>query len=287
MGELAPETRRRLEAAAYAHGFSVVTALCLHRALVAGNGMAQFSHPELGGLGQWAGGGMIMIGEMGNPELRRRVGALCVELAALQPALDPGCAISDPTEGGFGADRIAEPGAPTPAPRQWWPAGLGIPSSSGVQGEVAYAWFPHACRLAVRQSDRLAVYNTSGHSITGLSQCGGTAASIRLHGESGEIGLSDFIPADEYAPAWTAPRVVDAATTNATAAHADPAAPAGADAAHPVREEFDRAGAAVSSALSCPDDPLAMIDRLAELRASGILTDQEFVAKKTELLGRL
>jgi len=253
MSEFAPETRRRLEVAAYAHGFSFVAVLCLHRALAAGNGMAQFSHPELGGLGQWAGGGMTMIGEMGNPGLRRRVGALCVELAALQPALDLGCAISDPTEGGFGADRIAEPGAPTPAPRQWWPAGLGIPSSSGVQGEVAYAWFPYACRLAVRQSDRLAVYNTSGHSITGLD---GTARG----------GRSD----DERHS-----RTCRSCSTGRRRCGS------------PGQRGVRSAGAAVSSALSCPDDPLAMIDRLAELRASGVLTDQEFVAKKTELLGRL
>jgi hypothetical protein len=213
MSELAPETRRRLEAAAHKHGFSFAAALCLHRALAAGNGMAQFSHSELGGLGQWAGGGMTMIGKMGNPELRRRVGALCVELAALHP-------VPDLVEGGLGADRIAEPGAPTSATRQWWPAGLGTPSSSGV-------------------------------------------------------------------PAWTAPRVVDAGMTNTTDACPGPAAPAGADVAHPTGEESGRVGTAAAFALSRPDDPLAMIDRLAGLRASGILTDQEFVAKKIELLGRL
>ncbi len=88
MSEPAPETLRRLEAVAHAHGFGVAAALCVHRALAAGHGMAQFSHPELGGLGQWAGG-MTMIGEMGNPELRRRVGALCVALAAAPAWTEP------------------------------------------------------------------------------------------------------------------------------------------------------------------------------------------------------
>ena len=61
MGGLGTGMDRRLEAVGRAHGFSLAATLCLHRALAAGGGMAQFSHPELGGLGQWAGGGMIMI----------------------------------------------------------------------------------------------------------------------------------------------------------------------------------------------------------------------------------
>ena len=35
------------------------------------------------------------------------------------------------------------------------------------------------------------------------------------------------------------------------------------------------------------DNILANIERLADLRAKGILSDEEFVAKKTELLSRL
>jgi hypothetical protein len=36
-----------------------------------------------------------------------------------------------------------------------------------------------------------------------------------------------------------------------------------------------------------PVDPIDLIRRLAELRAAGVLTDEEFVQKKTEILGRL
>jgi len=35
------------------------------------------------------------------------------------------------------------------------------------------------------------------------------------------------------------------------------------------------------------DDPLAQIERLAELRDKGVISDEEFNAKKTELMGRL
>ena len=35
------------------------------------------------------------------------------------------------------------------------------------------------------------------------------------------------------------------------------------------------------------DDPLALIERLGELHGRGILSDEEFAAKKQELLARL
>ena len=55
----------------------------LLRALAAGHGtQAQFSHPDLGGMGQWSRGGMIMVGDMFNNALKAKVDALCTELSA-------------------------------------------------------------------------------------------------------------------------------------------------------------------------------------------------------------
>src|SRR6202041_633635 len=45
--------------------------------------MAQFSHPEFGGSGQWMAGGATMISDMFNNALKARVDALCNELSAL------------------------------------------------------------------------------------------------------------------------------------------------------------------------------------------------------------
>src|SRR5262249_26970161 len=45
--------------------------------------MAQFSHPEFGGSGQWMRGGMIMISDMFNNLLKGRIDALCRDLSAL------------------------------------------------------------------------------------------------------------------------------------------------------------------------------------------------------------
>ncbi len=198
MGELGSGVHPRLDAVGRAHGFSLAATLCLHRALAAGGGMAQFSHPELGGLGQWAGGGMIMIGEMGNAALRRRVGALCAELAALPVAetgrVDPG--VAGPAGS---ATATAEFAVPASDAGPWWPIGLGRPSSSGAQDGVAYAWFPQARRLAVRRGDSVAVYDTGEHGITGLSQAG-SAASLRLRAGAREIELSELAEVGKAAP---------------------------------------------------------------------------------------
>ena len=40
-------------------------------------------HPDLGGMGQWSQGGMVMVGDMFNNALKARVDALCAELAGL------------------------------------------------------------------------------------------------------------------------------------------------------------------------------------------------------------
>ena len=78
--------------AAKRHGVSLDGALVLLDALARRNGrQAQFNHPDLGGMGQWSQGGMIMIGDMFNQGLKYRVDALCNELAGIlhvQPFTD-------------------------------------------------------------------------------------------------------------------------------------------------------------------------------------------------------
>ncbi len=257
MSEPGSEIRQTLEGIGRAHGFGPDATLCLYRALVAGRGMAQFSHPELGGLGQWAGG-MIMVGEMGNPALRRRVGVLCAELAAE-------------------VERAGREAASS-----WWPAGLGTPASSGTQGDVAYAWFPQARRLAVRRGDRLAVHDTGAHGISGLAQDGGATPVLRLHADGREIALSDLPLADDVSgTAWTPPRAIDSPLAVA------PDARPGATASATVGGNLDGSLGVPAPPAQRSGDPIATIARLAALRDSGALTDGEFAAKKTELLARV
>ena len=84
MNTLTPDGLRLVNEIATRHGVSSEAALTLLGALSAGNGaQAQFNHPDLGGMGQWSQGGMIMIGDMFNQGLKYRVDGLCNELAGL------------------------------------------------------------------------------------------------------------------------------------------------------------------------------------------------------------
>ena len=84
MQDLTPEGLRILEDVARRHAVSLDAVVTLLRALMEGNGsQAQFNHPDLGGMGQWSQGGMIMVGDMFNQGLKHRVDTLCSELARL------------------------------------------------------------------------------------------------------------------------------------------------------------------------------------------------------------
>ena len=242
MQDLSPEARARLEAIAARHGVSPDAALALLRAMAVGRGvMAQFDHPELGGMGQWLRSGMVMVGDMFDTGLKLHVGALCSELAAL---LDEGGAPS----------AEAGPGRASPRPADaWWPAELGAPGSSGTQDGVRYAYFPGSRRLAVQREGRVSLYDTGPHRIFGVSQQQGTGRSLVFSSNRGEVRLEDLPLVDVHTGAAPqAPQPAPAATSPPAAA-----------------------------------DPLSLIERLAELRAKGVLTEEEFAAKKAELLGRL
>src|SRR5271155_6250887 len=92
MPNLTPEGLRAVGEIANRNGVSLEAALALVDSLAQGGGrQAQFNHPDLGGMGQWSQGGMIMIGDMFNQGLKYRVDALCNELAGIlrvQPFTD-------------------------------------------------------------------------------------------------------------------------------------------------------------------------------------------------------
>ena len=135
MPQLTPEGLRTVTEIATRHGVSLDAALGLLGALAQGHGrQAQFNHPDLGGMGQWSEGGMIMVGDMFNHGLKARVDALCNELAGLlrgqPPAAEP-VSFQSQSQGGGGAVSLFVPGTgatgaggrrssalrPRPAPR--------------------------------------------------------------------------------------------------------------------------------------------------------------------------
>ena len=120
----------------------------------------------------------------------------------------------------------------------------------------------------------MTVYDTGDHRIAGFGQQQSGDRSLTFTSQHGTVRVADLAVVD---PAGAAP-----------------AAPA-ASARHPParlrRGRARRPGRAASSAsrraAPAADDVLAKIERLADLRARDILTEQEFETKKAELLARL
>ncbi len=149
-----------IDAVAARHGFNRAAVAALWDALRRGGGrMAQFSHPELGGMGQWSSGGMLQIGAMFDHALKARVAAACADLVAaagsrLSMEPDEAAAVR---EGAFGGEN-------------WWPGSFGSPSAAGSQNGIRYAYFADACRLAVDRDGMITLYDTGRHRIFGVSQ---------------------------------------------------------------------------------------------------------------------
>ena len=241
------------------HGFSTEAVTVMLQAVQAGGGtMAQFSHPEFGGSGQWMSGGMLMLGDMFNHGLKARVDGLCHELATLT-ATRGDLWHSTPVFGGGSA---------------WWPAELGQPVASGAQNQMRYAWFPQARRLALDSGGEVWIYDTLDHQIGGFSQQQGGSGGIAMSSQFGPVDLARLpVVMRGGLPVSPAP------------------APAPAPAFAPMSPMTQMAPmsppAAMPTASAGGEDILATIEKLGALLQRGLLTEQEFAAKKAELLARL
>jgi Short C-terminal domain len=275
MQNLTPEGLRAVTDVARRNGFSLDAALAVLGALAQGNGrQAQFDHPDLGGMGQWSQGGMIMVGDMFNQGLKHRVDALCNELAGLlrsQPRAEAGYFQSQNQSGGDGVSLFA---AGTGAATSWWPEGLGVPSSTGAQNDVRYAYFPGPRRLATEQGGQVRLYDTGEHRIAGFSQQQGSDRSLTFTSQFGLVRVADLALVSPQGDPPQNPSV------SATPWQAPGSEPRARGAAAPER-------APTPAAPQAMDDIVKTIERLAELRDKNILTDEEFAAKKADLLGRL
>lgn len=254
MRHLTPEGQEIVDDLAERHGFSRDAILHLLCALRQGNGrMAMFSHPEFGGPGQWMYGGPPMLSDVLNPDLRCRVDTLCHELSeklAGQPAWLGNAQGQAPASD----DALAWATADTP----WWPAELGTPSATGSQDGLRYAYFAEARRLVVQRGDETSIHDTGEHRITGISTSQqGAASSVIFTSQHGQVDLAS-LPVISSAPADHT-----SVTASATRREGSP---------HRASQESELLNA---------------IERLGELRDKGILTEEEFAAKKAELLSRL
>ena len=234
-------------------------------AVVSGQGyQAQFNHPELGGMGQWSSGGMTMIGDMFNGNLKTKVADICAELAEAwrtgnmrqDEVTDEG----SPGQGGV-ASLFLRPSTTTGS---WWPESLGHASSSGAQNDLRYAVFPATQRLAISLGGEIKIYDTGDHQITGFSQQQGSEQSITFTSQHGLVRVADLreVVLPERSEATVSPPTASQAAAPADRRPEEMPAPS-------------------------EHDIFTKIERLAELHAKGILQDEEFHAKKRELLDRL
>lgn len=268
MSDITDLGRRVISDCAGRYGLSEAAVEHMARAVANGGGtMAQFNVPELGGAGQWMRGGMTMVGDMFNMGLQARVSNLCGELSDAM------------AQGAFFA---APKGMGVMGGGSWWPEGLGHPSSVGGQNQARYAYFPEARRIAFDAGDGgpVILLDTLDNNIGGFSQQqsgpGDPFMGISFSSQFGQFALSSLPRVGE--PSQIAPPQPDFAPQPAPdfAPQQDPA---------PMQQPAPSAPSGAPGGDA--DAILATIARLAALRDAGAVTDDEFAAKKSELLSRL
>ncbi len=165
----------RLEKIAERHKVSQDAVEQVYNGLIRTEGkQAQFNHPDLGGMGQWMPG-MVMVGRMGNNALKAKVDALCTELVSLVAAEpNPASAFSQ-----AGSD--------------WWESSLGKPNSAGSQNGIRYAYFAAPNRLVIERNGIQRLYDTTGYRIHGVSQQqSDRSATLTFTSDRGPVRLEDL-----------------------------------------------------------------------------------------------
>lgn len=222
-----------------------------------GGSMAQFNCYELGGSGQWMRGGMTMVGDMFNYGLKATVDNLCNELSnglasmTVFPIIPAG----------------------TPGSAQWWPQNLGAPFSSGSQNGTRYAVFPQ--RLAIEVNGAVTVYDTLNHQVGGISQQQGGQDSLSFSSQFGTISVNS-LPAVSGNPSQPAnTNFLNSTPINST------------QLSQPSQSNQPDNQSHQQNTTDGSTDVFVLIEKLSQLHSAGILSDDEFYAKKSELLSRL
>ncbi len=259
MDKLTPEGEKIVAALAERYAIGVDAVKMMLDAVSRGGGsMAQFNLPEFGGSGQWMRGGMTMVGDMFNNSLKATVDNLCNDLSRaldsqpniFAPFMPSQTQMQSQGSGGSSFWQSSQPGS-------WWPSELGNPASTGSQNNLRYAYFPASNRLAIDDRGRVEVYDTTGYDIGGFGQQQSGDASLTFTSPRGVVRVDRL------------PRV----TTGASA---------------PAQAQPSQASPSAQAPASGDSGSiLGVIEQLGQLKEKGLLTEQEFAAKKAELLKRL
>lgn len=238
------------------YGISVNAVTDLTQTLMMSNGtMAQFNIYELGGGGQWMQGGMTMVGDMFNNQLKYTVDGLCGELSNLiqQGAIQykPLPKVQNQNQSGYNTN--------------WW-GDLGFPNSTGSQNNTSYAIFSNIGRLAIQENGKVTIFNTLDHQIGGVGQQQSGNYSVSFTSQYGSVDLNSLpiISGEENLPE---PQQVEQ--------------PILQNEPEPIVQELSNNNSEIE------EDIFEKIEKLSGLKDKGILTEDEFNNKKIDLLNRL
>ena len=305
MKQLSNSGQQAVNDIAQRHGFSPEAVTRMLDAVIHGNGsMAQFNHPEFSGSGQWMRGGMTMVSDMFNGQLKGRVDALCSELfrlVASEPDLlrtgsfqsqnqgdqqqtshagDPCQDAHMPTNPSASLFAARAPGTSP----DWWPSDLRWPNSTGAQNGVRYAYFAQARRLAIEVNGSVTVYDTQDHQLGGFSQQQSHGSCVTFSSQYGQVDVTRLpvVSVNGVQQNANGFNPTHAATPELVPAHLP--ATCAAQAPFPLQPEVQ-----VRPGIPAPGeaDIFLMLEKLADLRSRAIISDEDFNAKKTELLARL
>jgi Short C-terminal domain len=239
-----------------------------------GGSMAQFYHQELGGGGQWMRGGMTMVGDMFNHGLQALVANLCSELSNLlssQQVFVPVPQYSAGVGGGFGGGS-----------NNWWPGDLGSPSSSGGQNDSRYAYFPSTQRLAIDRAGHVTVYDALDHQIGGVQQQqGGSYGTLSFSSQFGTFTVDSLpVVSSNREPVQNQPPqnqpIQNPPFQNQPFQN------------QPVQNQpFQNQAPSNLGNPQSHDEILQTLERLSDLHQRGVLSEDEFRTKKSDLLSRL
>ena len=166
---------------ALTHGVGVGAVEIALRALSHGRGtMAQFSHPDFGGMAQWSAGGMSMVGDMFNPTMKAKLDGVLRDLA---DALGRGDLPWDEQTGGRASDVVGFSD---------WPEDFGPAAATGSQNDMRYAFFPNASRLVIDDAGKRTIYDTGRHIITAVSQQQSSGRALAFRSQLGPVSVSDL-----------------------------------------------------------------------------------------------
>jgi hypothetical protein len=141
--------KKEIKRLAKKYGFSEETIETLLNGLIqSGGNQVQFNIFELGGMGQWQSG-MVMIGDMFNNGLKNTVNNLCYELVEL----------------------VRNPPAEKNKSKTEKSKKVDAPTFKGSQNETGYQYFATKNRLEILKDGKVKTkYDTSGFELTGAQQ---------------------------------------------------------------------------------------------------------------------